>query len=57
MKVHRVQMIKDAVPYINTVGQIVGKRGQNLIIKTVDTVIEIVDYEFSGKLKIGDRFV
>lgn len=56
VKVKKVKLINKAIKYVNTVGQIVGKNGQNLIVKTQDSTIEITDYEFEGKLKIGNRF-
>tara|TARA_Y100000741_G_scaffold296713_1_gene237477 strand:+ start:352 stop:1254 length:903 start_codon:yes stop_codon:yes gene_type:complete len=56
MKINKARMIKDSISYNSTIGQIVGKYNQNLIVKTKDTIIEIIDYEYNGKLKIGDRF-
>ncbi len=56
MKINKVKMVEGAVPYINTVGQIVGKNGKNLIVKTTDTVVEVVEFEYDGVVRVGDRF-
>ena len=56
MKIHKVSILKDSIPYTNTIGQIVGKSERKIIVKTKDTVIEITDYEYDGKLRIGQKF-
>jgi methionyl-tRNA formyltransferase len=56
MKINKIAMIEEAVNYRNTVGQIVGRNGHHLVVKTLDTTLEIIEYEFEGKIRIGDRF-
>ncbi len=55
MKINRSRMIENAPAYRGTPGQVVGKTEDSLIIKTKDTTIEIIEYEYDGKIKIGDR--
>ena len=55
VKIIKVELVQGARKYINTPGQIVGRDGDNLIVKTGDTIIKIVDYECNATLHIGDR--
>ena len=41
--------------YKNTPGQILGKKGNVLFVKTKDTVVEVLEYEYNGRIKVGDR--
>lgn len=58
--IKRVRLIDDAVEYHCIPGGIVGKSNRNNpLIKTGDTILEILDYEIQNspnkKIKIGDR--
>lgn len=55
LKINRVKMISDAPVYKHTVGMIVGKTPTSFIVKTSDTTIEVVEYEYDGAIKIGAR--
>jgi methionyl-tRNA formyltransferase len=55
-KINKCRLIDGAMEYKGIVGQVVGKNGKNLIVKTQDTTIEIVEYEYDGSIRIGDRF-
>lgn len=55
MKINSVKEIKGARSYINTPGQIIGKTECGFYVKTKDTFIEVLEYEFEGKIRIGDR--
>ncbi len=54
--INKVSMIDGAHTYKGTPGQIIGKSDNGWIVKTVDTMIEIVEMETEGKLRIGKRF-
>ncbi|MBU5676664.1 methionyl-tRNA formyltransferase [Alkaliphilus sp. MSJ-5] len=56
IKINKARLIKNAPIYKGIVGQIVGKSNDGLIVKTKDSILEIVDFEFNGKIRIGDRF-
>ena len=64
IKINRVKEVIGARSYINTPGQILGKirgdvqdnRKVGFFVKTKDTFVEVVDYEYDGKIKIGSRF-
>lgn len=55
MKINRARMINDAPSYKGILGQITGITKDGFIVKTKDTTIEIIDYEYKGKLRIGGR--
>ena len=55
--INRARMIPGACAYKNTAGQVVGRTQEGLLVKTGDTILEITEYTYSGKVKIGDRLV
>lgn len=55
IKINHVRMIGGARKYINTPGQIIGKTSRGFYVKTADTFVEVDDYEFAGKIRVGDR--
>ena len=55
IKINRAKMIRNAVNYIGTVGQVVGKTANGFIVKTQDNTLEITEFEYDGKIRIGDR--
>ena len=55
IKINKARMISNAPVYKSTIGQVVGKTEQGVIVKTADTVIEILEIDTTLKLKIGDR--
>ncbi|MBH1942476.1 methionyl-tRNA formyltransferase [Mobilitalea sibirica] len=55
IKINRSRMIENAPIYKGIPGQVVGKTQGGFVVKTLDTTIEITEYEFDGKIKIGDR--
>ncbi|NDO68840.1 methionyl-tRNA formyltransferase [Schaedlerella arabinosiphila] len=55
IRINRVKMIENAKPYINIPGQIIGKTEQGFYVKTKDTFVEVTDYHYKGKIRVGDR--
>lgn len=55
IKINKVREVPGARKYIGKPGQILGKTGQGFFVKTEDTFIEVIEYEFDGKMRIGDR--
>ena len=39
------------------VGQVVGKTKDGFVVKTGDTILEIIEYTYEGKVKMGDRLI
>jgi methionyl-tRNA formyltransferase len=55
VRINRVRMIPDAPVYRCVPGQVVGKAGERIIIKTGDTTVEALEYVCEGRIRIGDR--
>lgn len=56
MKINKVRYYKNAPNYKCIVGAILQKSENSFFVKTKDTYIEVLEYEYKGTLKIGDRF-
>ncbi|HEU4609732.1 MAG TPA: methionyl-tRNA formyltransferase [Chitinophagaceae bacterium] len=55
IKINKARMIENAPVYRGNPGQVVGKVNGSLIVKTMDTTIELVEYFTDAKIKIGDK--
>lgn len=53
--INKARMVPGACTYKNTVGQVIGKTSEGFLIKTGDTILEILEYTYNGKVRIGDR--
>lgn len=53
--INKVRLIEKACVYKNTVGQVVGKSESGFFVKTKDTIVEVIEYTYDGKIQIGDR--
>lgn len=57
MKINRVEYIENAQNYKCIVGAILNKeKDGSFLVKTKDSFIRIIDFEYNGKFKVGDRF-
>lgn len=56
MKINSVEYIKDAPNYKCKPGAILQKNQDGFLVKTRDSFIRVVDYEFDGKINVGGRF-
>ena len=57
IKINRICEIKGAREYIGKPGQVIGKTEQGFYVKTKDTFIEVLEYEYDGKIRVGDRMI
>lgn len=55
VKINAARMIQGAPVYKNIIGQVLGKSKEGFIVKTGDTILEIVEYAYDGRIKVGDR--
>jgi methionyl-tRNA formyltransferase len=55
MKINKVEMIGNAPAYNCLPGLVVGKEGNTFNVKTRDTFVKVVDYEYDGRVRIGHR--
>lgn len=56
MKIEKVRYIPQAPKYKCTVGTILDRDAEGFLVKTRDSFVKVVAYEYDGKLKVGDRF-
>ncbi|MGM8213707.1 methionyl-tRNA formyltransferase [Virgibacillus sp. W0430] len=57
IKINKSRIIPNAIEYKGIPGQVIGKTNNGFIIKTKDTFLEIIDYEYDGQIRIGDRLI
>ena len=55
LSINKVTLIEHAPNYISTIGQVVGKTNNGFIVKTIDKTIKVVEYEYEGRINIGDK--
>lgn len=55
--INKASMIPGAHIYKNIPGQVIGKTESGFVVKTGDTMIEIVEYTYEGKIRMGDRLL
>lgn len=55
VKMNAARLVPNAPSYINTPGQIVGKTDGGFLVKTKDTIIEVLEVESDITLKVGDK--
>lgn len=55
ISINKSRMISGAHKYINTTGQVIGKTKEGFLVKTGDTMLEVTEYSFEGKIRMGDR--
>jgi len=55
IRINKVREIKGAREYIHTCGQVLKKTSDGFYVKTRDTFIEVIEYEYDGKIRVGDR--
>jgi len=55
MKINKVELIDNATNYKSIIGAVIGKTTASFAVKTKDSFIKVTEFEFDGKIKIGDR--
>lgn len=56
MKINKVNYIDNAPIYKCILGAILKKDENGFLVKTNDSFIEVIEYEYEGKFRVGDRF-
>ena len=56
MKINKVELIEKVRNYKCIIGAVIGKNGNDIYVKTKDNFLKITEYEYDGKIKVGDRF-
>lgn len=55
IKINRAKMVPGAHPYKNIEGQVIGKSEQGFYVKTADSMLEVTEFTYKNKIRIGDR--
>lgn len=55
IRINQIKEVSGAHTYIGIPGQVIGRGKLGFYIKTLDSMVELVDYSYEGKVKIGDR--
>lgn len=55
LKINVIREIKGARDYIGIPGQVLGKTEKGFYVKTGDTFVEVTEYDYGGKIRIGER--
>ena len=55
MKINKVKMVEGARPYQCICGMVVGKTDRGFYVKTGDTMVEVTEYSYEGRVLIGSR--
>lgn len=56
MKINKIQYIENAPIYQCVTGAILNKDIEGFFVKTKDSFIKVVEFDYDGKIKVGDRF-
>jgi methionyl-tRNA formyltransferase len=56
MKINKVEFIKSAPKYKSIIGAILNKDVSGFFVKTRDSFIKVIEFEYEGIIKVGDRF-
>ncbi len=55
VKINQVKLVEGAHTYKGIPGQVIGKGKQGFYVKTSDSMIELTEYSYEDRIKIGDR--
>jgi methionyl-tRNA formyltransferase len=56
MKINKVILFENAPIYKCITGAILRKDANGLLVKTSDSFLQLIEYEYEGVIKVGDRF-
>lgn len=56
MKINKTEFLSEAPKYKGTIGTILSKDLEGFYVKTKDSFVKVIEYEYEGKFKVGDRF-
>lgn len=56
MKINKVNLVEHAPTYKCITGAILHKNSHGFLVKTLDSFVQIVDYDYDGVVRVGDRF-
>jgi len=56
VKINRARMVEGAATYTGINGSILGVEEDGFLVKTDDSFIKIIEWEYEGRIRMGDRF-
>jgi len=56
MKINKVELIENAPNYKCIIAAILHKDSSGFLVKTKDSFIKVIEFEYDGKFRVGDRF-
>lgn len=56
VKINKVELVENSPHYKGIVGAILQKDKSGFLVKTSDSFVKVIKYEYDGELRIGDRF-
>lgn len=56
MKINKVKYLDSAPSYKCIIGAVLNKSKDSFFVKTMDSYIEVLEYEYDGTFRVGDRF-
>jgi len=57
LRINKVVIINDAIDYIGIPGQVVGKIDGKPVVKTKDNTILLKEFDYDGRIVLGDRLI
>lgn len=57
ISINKVRMVIGAHTYKGIAGQIIGKTESGFFVKTADTMLEVIEFTYDGKIRVGDRLI
>lgn len=57
IRINRAELVPNAPSYEGIPGQVLGQSKNGILVKTLDSYINVVEYDYSRKLRIGDRLL
>ena len=55
IRINKVREVKGVREYIGIPGQIIGKTDEGYYVKTKDTFVEMIEFEYDGRIRVGSR--
>jgi len=56
IRINKVKLVPDAPTYKGIPGQVIGESDEGFLVKTKDSFIKVVEYQYSGTIRMGNRF-
>jgi len=55
IKINKAEIVNNVPKYKSTVGLVLEKNDKGIYVKTIDGLVRLTEYEYDGKLRVGDK--